>query len=84
MMNTHICGNRELYTSRMMLALYTDDEDNYRQVIREIAGCVKCWEAIAHWAVGLVAGDRAFQAGGREQAAGYVLSELYRTLMKIE
>jgi len=47
----------------------------------EIAGCPRCWEAIAHWAVSLVAGDRAFHAGGREQAVGYVLSELYRTLM---
>jgi hypothetical protein len=80
-MQPHEHGNREVYTSRMMLALYADDEDNYRQVIREVAGCAGCWEAIAHWAVSLVAGDRAFAAGGREQAAGYVLSDLERNLL---
>lgn len=81
MNNPHICGDRELRVSRMLLALYSDDGDNYHRVMDEIAGCAMCWENIAHWAVSLVAGDRAFQAGGREQAAGYVLSELYRTLM---
>jgi len=76
----HICGDREIRTARMLLALYSDDDDNYQQVIREIAGCAMCWEAIAHWCVALVAGDRAFQAGGVEQAAGHVLSELERVV----
>ena len=79
-MNPHECGNTELRTSRMMVALYLDDEENYKQVIREVGGCPRCWQAIAHWAVSLVAGDRAFQAGGREQAAGFVLSEIDRVL----
>jgi hypothetical protein len=79
-MMKHICGNREIYTSRMMVALYLDCEDNYKQVIREIAGCADCWAAVAHWAVSLVAGDRIRAAGGREQAADYELSELDRVI----
>ena len=79
-MTTHICGNREIRTSRMLLALYEDDMDAYEQVIREIAGCARCWESVAHWTIALVAGDRAFQAGGREEAARFVMSDLIRTL----
>jgi hypothetical protein len=79
-MKPHQHGNRELRTTRMLLALLSDDEDNYRQVIREISGCAMCWEAIAHWAIGLVAGSRALAAGGREQAAAYELAELDRVI----
>jgi hypothetical protein len=79
-MTHHRCGNREPRTARLMLALMSEDDDNYQQVIREIGGCVMCWEAICNWLIGLVVSDRVFAAGGVEQAAGYVLAELERSL----
>jgi hypothetical protein len=76
----HICGNREIRTSRMLVALHLDTQDSYEQVIREVDGCARCWAAVAHWAISLVAGSRALQAGSREAAAGFELSELDRVL----
>jgi hypothetical protein len=77
----HECGNRELRTSRLILALLSDEDwDMYEVVIREIDGCAGCWEAIAHWAISLLAGSRALAAGSREAAAGYELSGLERVL----
>jgi hypothetical protein len=72
----HQCGDRELRAARMLLALMSDDRDNYELVIREIAGCSRCWEDLSHWLIGLVAGDRIRAAGGVEEAAGYVLADL--------
>lgn len=74
----HVCGNRELWASRMLVAKYLDDEENYAQVVREIAGCAMCWETLAHWVVALLAGGRVLAAGGRDKAADYELEALDR------
>jgi hypothetical protein len=79
-MKPHECGNRELRTSRMLLALHSGDGDMYRVVVDEIAGCAMCWQAVAHWVISMLAGHRALQAGSREAAAGFELAELDRVL----
>jgi hypothetical protein len=79
-MKSHVCGNREIYTLRMQLALYLDDEVNYHQIVREIAGCARCWENIAHWSVSLLAGDQALRAGSRARAADLVTEDLARLM----
>jgi hypothetical protein len=77
-MMEHVCGNRETLTSRLVLALLSDDEDSYRFVMNEM--CPHCWEFVAHWAVSLVAGAQALQAGGREAAAEFIVSDLARVM----
>jgi hypothetical protein len=79
--STHQCQGPELWTSRMQLALLSDDMPAYEQVAAELAQCQRCWAAVAHWALNLLAGDRALRAGSNDAAAGYVLKEIARLTM---
>jgi hypothetical protein len=79
--NPHQCAGAELWTSRMQLALLSDDMDLYQLITAEVGQCHRCWAAIAHWALGLVAGDRAARAGSNDVAASYVLREIARLTM---
>jgi hypothetical protein len=79
-MSEHVCANTEVRTARLLLALHSDDEVAYKVVVREIGSCSRCWKAVALWAVQLLAGSQYCAAGGHEQAAGFLLSELERVL----
>jgi hypothetical protein len=74
----HRCEGPELWTSRMQLALLSNDLPAYDVVVNQVGSCSRCWAAIAHWTLSLVAGDRAARAGGNDAAAGYVLKEIAR------
>jgi hypothetical protein len=75
---THRCEGPELLTSRMQLALLSNDMPAYDVVVGQVGDCHRCWGAIAHWALNLLAGNRAWQAGSPEAAAGFVLKEIAR------
>jgi hypothetical protein len=76
--NPHRCDGPELWTSRMQLALLSDDMVAYDVVTTQVGDCDRCWRAIAHWTSNLLAGDRAVRAGGNAVAATYVLREIAR------
>jgi hypothetical protein len=82
--STHECAGAELWTGRMQLALLSSDMDLYQLIAAEVGSCHRCWAAIAHWTLSLVAGDRAARAGGNDAAAGYVLKEIARLTMPAE
>lgn len=76
----HTCGGTEMRTSRVLLALLSDDSVSYRVVVDEVGTCVHCWTAICHWLLALVAGRDALQAGSVEAAADLVLQDIDRVL----
>ena len=77
----HRCEGPELWTSRLQLALLSNDMVAYDVVVREVSDCARCWRAIAHWMCNLLAGNRAVAAGSNDAAAGFVLKEIARLTM---
>ncbi len=76
----HEHGHTEIRTSRMLVALYLDDLDAYKIVVDELQRCPDCWQAVANWAIGLLAGSRSMAAGGCEAAAGFELGYIDQVL----
>jgi hypothetical protein len=74
----HRCEGPELWTGRMQFALLSGDMPAYDFVVTQVGDCARCWRAIAHWTLNLLAGNRAVAAGGTDAAAGYVLREIAR------
>jgi hypothetical protein len=74
----HRCEGPELWTGRMQFALLSGDMPAYDFVVTQVGDCARCWRAIAHWTLNLLAGNRAAAAGGADAAAGHVLREIAR------
>jgi hypothetical protein len=82
---THQCdGQYELRTLRLLLCLLTDDESasaGMAVIDAELDGCPRCWRSIAQWAVHMVAGGYALQAGSTAAAADQVAVGIQRMVM---
>jgi hypothetical protein len=74
----HRCEGPELWTGRMQFALLSGDMPAYDFVVTQVGDCARCWRAVAHWTLNLLAGNRAVAAGGTDAAAGHVLKEIAR------
>lgn len=81
---THQCDGQHERGLRLELALLTNDPSaipNIELIDAELGGCVRCWRAMALWAVQLLASRDAVSAGSAAAAAELVASEIERIVM---
>jgi hypothetical protein len=83
----HECGGQHELGLRLELALLTNDPSaipNIELIDAELGGCGRCWRSVALWAVQLLAGRDATNAGSASAAADSVAREIKRILMPPE